>query len=186
MKWVIGILLLGIFVVVNLLIEHGGRKDNIDPFKYTEQERMPDSIQGSGKRIFNHINPFSLSSAKPFSPGLYITFSELITPAGAWLRTTALIWHNGSPDSLACSLVTTCNQQGTNYKYIYLPLEKMKLPSRQWSRVTLDYRIPRGARPDDIIQSYFWFRGKGEMRVDDMQVSIYEAGTIFQGTTTKH
>ena len=178
MRWFFGVLALGVFIVVNLFLGVGGRERSSDPFEFAEQERMPDSLQKFGKRIFLYNQPFTLSSAKPFSPGLYTTFREQNPMAGAWLRTTALVWHNGSPDSLACSLVTTCNQQGTNYKYLYLPLEKSKLPSRQWSRVTLDYRIPRGARPDDVIQSYFWFRGKGEMRVEEMEVFSHQAGGV--------
>jgi hypothetical protein len=75
--------------------------------------------------------------------------------------------------------VTTCNQQGINYKYIYLPLERSKLPTGRWSKIVLDYQIPRGARPDDVIQSYLWYRGKGEMRLDEIEVIIYKpAGSI--------
>ena len=178
MKWFIGGLALGVFIVVNLFLGAGGRERSSDPFEFAEQERMPDSLQGFGKRIFFYDQPFTLSSKKPFSPGLYTTFRELMPPAGTGLRTTALVWNNGLPDSLACSLVTTCNQEGTNYKYLYLPLEKSKLPSRRWSRVTLDYRIPRGARPDDIIQAYFWYRGKGEMRVKEMEVFSHPSGEV--------
>ena len=42
----------------------------------------------------------------------------------------------------------------------------------------MDYRIPRAPDGEDVVQVYFWYRGKGEMLVDDIDIRLYQPGTV--------
>ncbi|MEI7898372.1 MAG: hypothetical protein WCJ26_15145, partial [bacterium] len=73
-----------------------------------------------------------------------------------------------------CSLVATCNHNGINYKYMSVPVEKEAVKPNQWNKICIDYRIPPPPGREDILQVYFWYRGSGEMLVDDIVVNIYK------------
>ena len=163
-------------------------------FPYSGQEAMPDTAgkkvrplvyfhmeadilsggpTGTDTRGFKSNRSFRLASDIPFSPGLHTTFRELRPGDTSWLLSTAMVWFDGSADSAECSFVTTCNHGGTNYKYIFLPLETISLIPSQWNKVSLPYRIPEAFDPNDLIQVYFWYRGKGEIFIDDIQIVTF-------------
>jgi hypothetical protein len=116
-----------------------------------------------------------MNTQVPFSPGLRITFKELKPGDSSWIRATARVWFSGSSEEVLTSLVATCNQNGTNYKYMLLPLENEKLKPGIWNKVSIGYRIPAAANPEDIIQVYFWHRGGLELMVDDIRIAYFTA-----------
>lgn len=128
---------------------------------------------GTEARGFRSDHSFKLTSDIPFSPGLHITFRDLLPGDTSWLLSTAMVWFEGNADSAECSLVTTCNHRGTNYKYSFLPLETRSLVPLQWNKVSLAYRIPEAIDPGDLVQVYFWYRGKSEMFIDDFMVVTF-------------
>ncbi len=133
----------------------------------------PGGPAGTETHGFRSDHSFRLASDIPFSPGLHTTFRDLLPGDTSWLLSTAMVWFEGSADSVECSLVTTCNHRGTNYKYIFLPLETISLVPSQWNKVSLAYRIPEAIDPGDLIQVYFWYRGKSEMFIDDFKVVTF-------------
>jgi hypothetical protein len=41
--------------------------------------------------------------------------------------------------------------------------------------VSIDYRIPPPPDHEDVLQAYFWYRGNGELLVDDVEVDLFTA-----------
>ena len=108
-----------------------------------------------------------------YSPGLWVRFGELKPGDSAWLRVTGWIWYSGNPQERKCYLVTTCNHKGVNFKYMFIDLEKENLGVGKWNRISFDYRIPRPTGPEDVLQAYFWYRGKEDLLVDDFECKVY-------------
>jgi hypothetical protein len=140
-----------------------------------------------------------MSSKVPFSPGLWIKFKDLsavdsplirhhdpllirhqnsfwIYPYDSlWIRATGYVWFSCSPSEAKCSLVATCNHNGINYKYMSIPIEKEAVKPNQWNRISIDYHIPSPPDREDVLQAYFWYRGMGELLVDDIEVTFFAA-----------
>jgi len=159
-----------------------------------ERETLPDTAGWKGRRLafhdFESGDPADTASNcvagghngnqslrlrpwAPFSPGLWTRFGDLNPGETAWIRVTGYVL--GPPDGkpLPAYLVATCNHNGVNFKYMYIDLEKEKLFPGRWNRLMMDYRIPRAPHPGDVLQAYFWYRGTGEMRVDDIEIEYY-------------
>ncbi len=191
--------LLGIFVAANYLLNERSLEISRKQGELHETEQMADTLGLTSKRLvyqdFEWGNPadtashlaamghrgkqsLRMRSWVPYSPGLWMKFKELKPGDSAWLRITGYVWFAGPPQDVKSSLVATCNRKGVNFKYMFLELEKENLRPNQWNRVSMDYRIPRAPDGEDIVQVYFWYRGKGEMLVDDIDISLYRPGTI--------
>jgi hypothetical protein len=186
--------LLGVFVLLNFYLSYRDSHKKTDPFIVEEREKLPSSLEGKGKRLAFHDfeagnasdmashlahgghggrQSLKLSSKVPFSPGLWIKFKDLNPGDSTWISATGYVWFS-CPDSLVkCSLVATCNHQGTNFKYQFIALEKENLQPGKWNRVSLDYRIPPAPDGEDVLQVYFWCRGAEEMLVDDIRVDVF-------------
>lgn len=139
-----------------------------------EREHMPESVRWQKKVIFRYEPVFILSGKQPFSPGPAVPFRDLEPVGNTWLRAEAEVCFRGCCDSLKCSLVATCNHKGTNYKYMSLPLELLNLKSGQWNRINMDYKVPRGVYPEDLVQVYFWYRGGEEVKCEKITVNSYK------------
>jgi hypothetical protein len=111
-----------------------------------------------------------MNSRFPFSPGLWIKFKDLKPGDSSWIRARGYVWFNCPPGEVKCSLVATCNHNGVNFKYMFIELEKEGLKAGQWNQVSIDYHVPAEAGPEEVLQAYFWYRGAGEMLVDDIDV----------------
>lgn len=132
-----------------------------------------DPAQHLATRGHKSRQSYRLTPDAPFSPGLWILRKDLPAGRELWLRATGYVWFEG-PDSLAkCSLVATCNHKGTNFKYFAAEIEKERPVSGKWNRVSIDYRIPPAPEGEDVVQVYFWYRGKGVILVDDLTVDLF-------------
>lgn len=132
-----------------------------------------DPAQHLATKGHNSRQSYRLTPDAPFSPGLWIRHRDLPVGKELWLRASGYVWVEG-PDSLAkCSLVATCNHQGTNFKYLAVEIEKEHPVPGQWNRFAIDYRIPPVPDGEDVVQVYFWYRGAGEMLVDDIGIDLY-------------
>ena len=126
------------------------------------------AMQGHGGK-----QSLKMSSRVPFSTGLWMQFKDLKQPGSSWIRVTGYVWFSCPPADAKCSLVATCNHKGINYKYMFVALDKESLKPNQWNRVSIDYRIPAAVDRDDVLQAYFWYRGNGELLVDDIDVECF-------------
>ena len=191
----IAILLLGIFILVNFIRFYQDSHQTIDSLAGTEREKLPASLEGKGKRLVFHDfesgnasdtsshlatpghggrQALKLSSKVPFSPGLWVKVKDIHPTGSSWIRATGYVWFSCQPSEVKCNLVVTCNHQGTNYKYMFIPLEKEHLITGQWNSVAIDYVIPPAPSAEDILQVYFWYCGSHELLVDDINVGIYK------------
>ena len=187
-------LLLVLFVMANSYRLYQDTHRKHIPFEELERERMPEEIGFVKKQLALHDfesgnagdpaahlasvghggrQSLKMSPQVPFSPGLWIKFKDINPPGQAWIRAAGYVWFSGPPADVAFSLVATCNQKGVNFKYMFIPSEMENLKPNQWNRVSIDYRIPRAPDGEDVLQAYFWYRGKGEMLVDDIVIDYF-------------
>jgi hypothetical protein len=165
--------LLGLFILGFYFPGRPSAEKVVDPLNSGEREYLPDHLQGRGKRLAFHEQPVKLNSGMPFSPGLWIRFSDLKPGDQAWIRATGNVWFMGPAAEVKCSLVATCNHNGINFKYMFIALERENLVPNQWNRVSIDYRIPPAPRGDDVLQAYFWHRGGTELLVDNITIEYF-------------
>ena len=188
------ILLLGVFISVNYYRLYRDTHQSTDRSLQIEREQLPSAYEGKGKSLAFHDfesgnaadtashlsargyggrQSLKLSSKVPFSPGIWIKFRDLKPGDSAWIRATGYVWFACAATDAKCSLVATCNHNGINYKYLAIPIEKEAVKPNQWNRISIDYRIPLPPDREDVLQAYFWYRGNGEMLVDDIVVEGY-------------
>ncbi|HNY03271.1 MAG TPA: hypothetical protein PKG48_11815 [Bacteroidales bacterium] len=187
------LLLLALFIAWNARRASPDKENEASQGPVAEREHLPDTAGWTCRRLafhdFESGNPADTSSRlagmghnsrqslrlkpwAPFSPGLWIRFSDLKPADTAWIRASGWVYFTGKEGAKAY-LVVTCNHNGLNYKYMYIDLEKEKLIPGQWNRVSIDYRIPRAPHLSDVLQAYFWYRGSGELQVDDVGIEFY-------------
>jgi hypothetical protein len=191
---VLAVSLLGIFILVNYYLDYRESHQTTDPLALYEHEKMPAGLEGDGKRLAfydfeagnaddtaTHLarighggkQSLKMSVQVPFSPGLWIQFKDLNPGDSSWIRATGYIWFTCNPADAQCSLVATCNRNGVNYKYMSIPVEKEVVRPGQWNRISIDYRIPPPLNREDVLLVYFWYRGAGELLVDDIEIEFF-------------
>ena len=186
------ILLLGVFILVNYCRSYQDSHQTIDPWANIEREKLPAHLEGKGKRLAFHDfesgnandtasnlsflghggkQSLKMSQKVPFSPGLWIRFNDLKPGDSSWIRVSGHVWFSCPVSEAKCSLVATCNHNGINYKYMFVPVENEAVKPGQWNRISIDYHIPPAPDRQDVLQAYFWYRGNGEMLVDDIEIT---------------
>jgi len=191
---VLAVALLGIFIGLNYFLNERSLHRNPDQDGSNEREQIPETTGLKARRLafydfeWGNASDTSLhlattghggkqslrmSSSVPFSPGLWVRFKDLNPGDHAWIRAAGYVWFTCPPEEAKCSLVVTCNHNGINYKYMFIPVEKEDVKSGQWNRISIDYRIPQASDAEDVLQAYFWYRGKGEVLVDDIEIEFF-------------
>ncbi|MFZ4521614.1 MAG: hypothetical protein ACOYNC_07910 [Bacteroidales bacterium] len=186
--------LLGVFILFNVFRSYRDSHGVSDPLSNPEREQLPPGFEGSGKRLAfydfesgnandsaSHLTfsghsgkqSLKMSSKVSFSPGLWIKFKDLKPGDSSWIRVTGYVWFTCPPGEVTCNLVATCNHAGVNFKYMFVALENENLGAGKWNKVTIDYHIPPAPDAEDVVQAYFWYRGKGEMLVDDIDAEYF-------------
>jgi hypothetical protein len=115
-----------------------------------------------------------MSQSLAFSNTVDIPYKDLSKRDFAWIRSSGYVYFTCRPEDARCSLVITCNINGTAYKYRMIEIEKQNLIPCQWNKVTLDYMTPYLDDKDDLVQSYFWYRGDQKILIDDFIVTLFE------------
>ena len=185
--------LLSLFIVLNSYLHEGSLEKSRKAGEFHETEHLTDTAGMVTSRVAFHdfeagdpADPalhlaaightgkqsLKMSSAMPFSPGLWTRFRDLPAGGHGWIRATGYVWFSCLPGDVKCSLVATCNHQGANFKYMFIALEKENLVPNRWNKITIDDRIPEPPLGEDILQVYFWYRGNGEMLADDIGVEL--------------
>ena len=188
------LVLLGIFAGWNYFRNERYLHQNPGENKFNEREMIPDTTGLVFRRLAFHdfesgnaADPAShlsttghngkqslkMGPAVSFSPGLWIRFKDLIPGDSLWIRASGYVWFSCAPAEAKCSLVATCNHNGINYKYFSIPFEKEAMKSNQWNRIGIDYHIPSPPDREEVVQVSFWYRGTGEMLVDDIAVELF-------------
>jgi hypothetical protein len=188
------IFFLVVFISVNGYLAYRDSHQIVHPFTGIEHEKLPDGLERKGKRLafhdFEQGNPadiashlafsghngkqsLKMNSDVQFSPGISIKFKDLSPGDASWIRATGYVWFSCPASEAKCSLVATCNHKGINYKYMFVPVENEPVKPGRWNRISIDYLIPVAPDREDDLQVYFWYRGGGEMLVDDIDIEYY-------------
>ena len=118
---------------------------------------------------------YRVDSAMQFSPGLRAAPGRISSLDDYWIRATAWVYPTSDSLETLANLVITVVHNGEHLKYRSLPLEEQGLLPNQWQQVTMDYEIPYiRDKENDQVQVYFWYRGKKELFVDDLEVYVFE------------
>ena len=113
-----------------------------------------------------------MDSKHRFSPGYKITFEDLTDNYYAWIRASVKIRpnENTGPDDIL--LVAAFDYNGKYYKY---RTRKYKPGGKNgWKSLSLDYLTPEPRTKKDHLNVYVWYRGQGEIYIDDLKVELYE------------
>jgi len=196
-----GLILLGIFIGWNYILHLNSQQNNSNQVIMNEREHIPEKSGLTPIRLAYYdfesgdiANPdlhlsasghqsnqsMKLDLRVPFSPGLWIQFKDLTHSDSSWIRASGYIWFSCPVSEVKCSLVATCNHKGINYKYMFIPLEKEDVKPNQWNKINIDYHIPPAPDKEDVLQAYFWYRGKGEILVDEIEVTFFRKSEIVK------
>jgi hypothetical protein len=191
---ILAVVLLGVFILVNSIRSYQSLHAHSDPAAGVVTEILPSFPDGKGKNIAffdfeqgnaadtaSHLafpghggkQSLRLSPKVPFSPGLWTRYKDLKPGDSTWIRATGYVMFSCPVPEAKCSLVATCNRNGVNYKYMSVPIEKGDVKPGQWNKISIEYHVPQAPDPGDVVQVYFWYRGSGEMLVDDIRVEIF-------------
>lgn len=189
----VALILLGAFTGVNYFLHEQTQDQNPGQAEIPDRDQLTDTSgfairrlachdfeSGNGADTASHLackgyngkQSLKMSGKVPFSPGLWIRFKDLNPGDSSWICVTGYVWFSCPASEAKCSLVATCNHNGINYKYMFIPIEKESVKPGQWNRISLSYHIPPAPGGEDVLQAYFWYRGSGEMLVDDITVDI--------------
>ena len=142
-------------------------------------EQPAAGIESLRDTSFSHQGKYSLrlDSANIFSPAIEIPFHELTGHYYAWLRASAWIYEPDSSLTDESLLIIHFNYEGRPYKYRAASFQNRGLeiiPGR-WNRISIDYMTPEVRTKDDPVKIYIWYRGKGEIYVDDLTLEVFES-----------
>jgi hypothetical protein len=117
-----------------------------------------------------------LNEGHGFSPGLQVPLQSLAGGDSCWVRAGGYFYYTGKPGEIKGYLVITCVRNGKPFKYSVTNLMDPEFGPDRWNRVSMTYRVPFPAGPQDLLQVYFMNYGKKEFFVDDIAISLCKAG----------
>ena len=117
-----------------------------------------------------------MSNDSPFSPGIKEAYSYFSSNYFFYLRGS--VWVFGSSEDIPGNLhlvFSTKNEKGEELKYRTYSFDKLEKEFKEgdWNLLTADYLTPRVQSKDEIVQSYIWYNGSGEVWVDDFIIDLY-------------
>ena len=117
-----------------------------------------------------------MSSDIPYSPGIKEPYNYFSSHYFFYLKASAWVFGNSEDISENLYMVfSTKNKKGGELKYraySFNKLEKEFKPG-EWNLFTADYLTPRIQSKEDIVQSYIWYNGSGEVWIDDYKIDLY-------------
>lgn len=117
-----------------------------------------------------------MSKDIPFSSGLKEPYSHFSSNYFFFLRGS--VWVYGDSEDISTNLhlvFSTKNKTGGELKYrgySFSTLQK-EFKSGEWNLLTADYLTPEVQSKEEIIQSYIWYNGDGEVWIDDFKIDLY-------------
>jgi hypothetical protein len=127
---------------------------------------------------YAHTGKYSFCLANPpgFSPGLWIPMAELDSDSPAWISVTGYFYFTCISRENDVFLVITGNRQNVAFKYRVTELSDTRYYPGRWNKVSMTYLLPSPTEPKDVLQVYFWNRGKKECFLDDVEIRLHQIG----------
>jgi hypothetical protein len=141
-----------------------------------------ESFQGGDKTWYSEqfsrsgTHSYKLGVDNIYYPALEIPFSQITKSYYAWIRATVWIYKPGDPSENESLLVIHFNYNYRPYKYRAVSFKNQGLPFEQgqWNKLTIDYLTPEVRTGNDPLKVYIWYRGQGDVFIDDMVVEAFE------------
>lgn len=162
-------------LLINRMIPNEGKIINVEEYSsktlsildFESQHGNATSYHLSGKKSFR------LDGKINFSPKIEKSFEDITPKDHVWFKTSAFVY---TPcDSLTeFSLVLCFIHNGYAYNYKTLNSEQMDLKPNQWNQISFYYLSPEIRLTSDLFTTYFWYRGKSDVFVDDVKVEVFE------------
>ena len=111
---------------------------------------------------------------KSFSKAVKIPFDNITDKAHAWIEVNFKIKPTYDFKAEPFSIITLFSHKGKNYKYRGLNSEGLDLKVNEWNSVKRVYLTPEVRTGDDEFFFYIWNRGKQLVRIDEVEIKIYE------------
>lgn len=118
-----------------------------------------------------------LTKDVPYSSGIKEPFSFYSDNYYFYLR--ARVWVFGNSPDIPEKLFIVFNtktKSGDDLKYRADSFTKMQqefIPG-QWNLLTADYLTPEVRTKNEIVQSYIWYNGEGEVWIDDFSIDVLQ------------
>lgn len=117
-----------------------------------------------------------MTKDNPFSLGLKEPYSRFSSHYFFFLRGS--VWVFGSSEDISDNLhmvFSTKNKSGGELKYRGYSFKTLQKEFKQgeWNLITADYLTPEVQSKDEIVQSYIWYNGSGEVWIDDFKIDLY-------------
>lgn len=118
------------------------------------------------------LHAYQTDSLHIFTPAYKMPYRDITSGEYAWVHVTAWIYPTCDMRENPGSMVITFNHKGGNYKYRALDLENLSLTPHQWNQIEMNYLTPEPRQKRDLLQVYYWHRGKQPVYVDDISIDI--------------
>ncbi len=116
---------------------------------------------------------FCLDNPPGFSPGLWVPMAELDSVNPSWISVTGYIYFTCISRENDVFLVITGNRQNVAFKYRVTDLSDTRYYPGRWNKVSMSYLLPFPTDPKDVLQVYFWNRGKKQCFIDDVEIRLH-------------
>lgn len=126
--------------------------------------------------VFKGNYSMRLDSVNIFSQAITVPFRYLTNSYFAWLRASVWIYLPNDSDADETLLVIHFNYRGKPYKYRAEKFKDVGLSFvvGQWNRLSIDYLTPEIRTKQDPVKVYVWYRGKGEIYIDNLTLEAFE------------
>lgn len=115
-----------------------------------------------------------VNDKRAFSKAIKIPYSKITDQHHAWIEVNFKIQPTYNLKAEPFSLITLFDHKGKNYKYRGKNSEGLPLKVGEWNSMKIVYLTPEVRSKDDQFVFYIWNRGKQLVRIDDVEIKVFE------------
>jgi hypothetical protein len=117
-----------------------------------------------------------MSASSPYSNGIKEAYTHFSSNYFFYLKGSVWVFGNSEDIPEKVYIVfSTKNTKGEELKYraYSFKLLQKEFKAGEWSLLTADYLTPEIQSKEEIVQSYIWYNGSGEVWIDDFKIDLY-------------
>jgi hypothetical protein len=141
-----------------------------------------ETFQGGNKEWYTDqvahrgVHSYKLGVDNIYSPAVEIPFSQITNSYYAWIRTSVWMFKTGQAEENDPLLVIHFSYNDRLYKYRTISFNdgQFQYKAGEWNKLTIDYLTPEVRSGNDPLKVYVWYRGQGDVFIDDMVVEAFE------------
>ena len=165
-------------------IEHLENEEDFDHriLAFRDFENDDDPNTSLRDTSFAHSGKYSirLHSGNAFSSPIKIPFNEITRNYYAWIRASMWVYRTDDTATDESLLIIHFDYKGRPYKFrgVSFKNQGLEFTPGQWNLISIDYMTPEVRTPRDPLMVYAWYRGEGDIHIDDILVEVFEPRTI--------